>query len=117
MACLVFHTEVGWAARRCIRHIAVEEAVHNRKAAEGAEVAGSRHIHPEAEVGRNFEVAVVVLHILRGIQIQDSLTFLLDDGIEKEKRTDAVCGCLVRPDAERRFRRVRLSLAARLGTV
>jgi hypothetical protein len=58
---------------------------HNRTAAEG-EVADS-HIHLVAEVDRNSEVAVVVvvLHILRGIQIRDRLTFLLDDVIEKKK--------------------------------
>jgi hypothetical protein len=45
------------------------------------------HIHPlVVEVGRNSEVAVVVeLHILRGIQIQDSPTFLLADVIEKKE--------------------------------
>jgi hypothetical protein len=84
---------------------------HNRTAAEG-EVADS-HIHLVAEVDRNSEVCkcvnvdnregrasnptgsslagagtavvVVVLHILRGIQIRDRLTFLLDDVIEKKK--------------------------------
>jgi hypothetical protein len=84
---------------------------HSHKAAEEGGVADSRHIHPVAEVGHNFEVckyvnidnraggasnptgsssagvgtAVVVLHILRGIQIQDSLTFLLDDVIERKE--------------------------------
>jgi len=101
MACLVFHTEVGWAARRYIQHISVKEVVRSRKAVE-AEVAGSR-THPVAEVGRSSEVgsssagvgtAVVDLHILRGIQIQDSLTFLLDDVIEKKKAMPYVV-CLV----------------------
>jgi hypothetical protein len=92
--------------------------VRSRKAVE-AEVAGSR-THPVAEVGRSSEVckyvnndnraggasnptgsssagvgtAVVDLHILRGIQIQDSLTFLLDDVIEKKKAMPYVV-CLV----------------------
>jgi hypothetical protein len=83
----------------------------SRKVAGEGEVVGS-HIHLAVEVGRSSEVckyvnidtgerrasnptgsslagvdtAVVVdLHILRGIQIQDSLTFLLADVIEKEK--------------------------------
>jgi hypothetical protein len=54
------------------------------------------HIHPlVVEVGRNSEVGsssagvgtavVVELHILRGIQIQDSPTFLLADVIEKKE--------------------------------
>jgi len=115
--------------------------VRSRKAVEEAEVAGS-HIHPVAEVGRSSEVckyvnidnraggasnptgsssagvgtAVVVLHILRGIQIQDSLTFLVDDVIEKKKAMPYVVAWC-RPDAERRFRTLRLSLAVRLGTV
>ena len=92
--------------------------MRSRKAVE-AEVAGSR-THPVAEVGRSSEVckyvnndnraggasnptgsssagvgtAVVDLHILRGIQIQDSLTFLLDDVIEKKKAMPYVV-CLV----------------------
>jgi hypothetical protein len=65
------------------------------------------HIHLVLEVGRSSGVAVVVevLHILlRGIQIQDRLTFLLDDAIEK--KIPQVAGWY-RPDAERRFRTLR----------
>ena len=84
--------------------------MRSRKAVE-AEVAGSR-THPVTEVGRSSEVCkyvnndnraggasnptgsssagvgtavVVELHILRGIQIQDSPTFLLADVIEKKE--------------------------------
>jgi galactokinase/mevalonate kinase-like predicted kinase len=101
-------------ARHGIRHIAVEEAERSRKAAEEGEVVDS-HIHLVVEVGRNSEackhvnsdnrrrrasnptgsslagastavvVVVVVLHILRGSQVQDRLTFLLDNAIEKKK--------------------------------
>jgi hypothetical protein len=84
MAFRVFHTEAGLVARRCIHRIAVEEAERSRKAAGVGEVVGS-HILPVLGVGRNSEVAVVVdLHILRGIQIQDSPTFLLVDVIEEK---------------------------------
>jgi hypothetical protein len=86
---------------------------HRSKVAGAAEVVGN-HNHLVAEVGRNSEVckhvsidtrderasnptessssagagtAVVVdLHILRGTQIQDSLTFLLVEVLEKEKQ-------------------------------
>jgi hypothetical protein len=59
---------------------------------------------------------VVDLHILHGIQIQDSPTFLLVDVIEKKKQSTAG-DCWYRPDAKRRSRTLRLSLAVRLGTV
>lgn len=104
MAFQVFHTEAGLVARRCIHRIAVEEAGRSRKAAGVGEAVGS-HILPVLGVGRNSEVessslagagtAVVVdLHILRGIQIQDSPTFLLVDVIEKKKQSTAG-DCLV----------------------
>lgn len=94
MAFRVFHTEAGLVARRCIHRIAVEEAERSRKAVGVGEAVGS-HILPVLGVGRNSEVessslagagtAVVVdLHILRGIQIQDSPTFLLVDVIEEK---------------------------------
>jgi len=115
MASLAFHIEVDWAARHGIRHIVVEEAEHSRKAAEEGGVVDS-HIHLGVEVGRSSgvgsslagagtAVVVEVLHILlRGIQIQDRLTFLLDDAIEK--KIPQVAGWY-RPDAERRFRTLR----------
>lgn len=89
------------------------------------EVVGS-HIRPEVEAGRNFELckhvnignrdggasnptgssvagvstAVVVgLHILRGIQIPDSLTSLLADVIEKKK--ERCCRCMLGVSARR----------------
>jgi hypothetical protein len=95
MAFLVFHTGVDWAVRRDIRHIAVEEADRSRKVAGEGEAVGS-HIHPVVEVGRSSEVAVVVdLHILRGIQIQDSLTFLLADVIARGKKDSAGDGLVL----------------------
>lgn len=71
-------------------------AGRSRTVAAEVEVVHS-HIHPlVVEVGRNSEmgsssagvgtaVVVVELHILRGIQIQDSPTFLLADVIEKKE--------------------------------
>jgi hypothetical protein len=98
-------------------HGASNSPGHNHTAAVVGEVVGS-HIHPGVEAGRNSEVCkhvnigegdgeasnptgsslagvgtavVVELHILRGIQIQDSLTFLLADVIEKKKQRYRRC--------------------------
>ncbi len=68
---------------------------------------GGRASNPTGSslAGAGTAVVVEVLHILlRGIQIQDRLTFLLDDAIEK--KIPQVAGWY-RPDAERRFRTLR----------
>jgi len=71
MAFLACHIAAGLAAHHCNLHTVEEVAESIHKAAEEVAAAG---IHNRLEEVRSSEVAVVVLHILHGIQSQDNQT-------------------------------------------